>query len=178
LAKAQEELRLQQSANLKKKMVLIYAEIGGKIVILTIVDPSLMKSNSVRMKHHITYGFPEYKQFFMKASYSLKGKRLETKCPCTYTVSTADGFNFDIIDNNGTTIISFESLIHYESLAGTSVSGVEFDQFWYDPFKGSFDAETAKFHAELNMLIEADADYVRKNPKLLEKGYFPYVMRF
>ena len=66
----------------------------------------------------------------------------------------------------------------FESLAGTSVSGVEFDQFWYDPFKGSFDAETAKFHAELNMLIEADADYVRKNPKLLEKGYFPYVMRF
>jgi predicted methyltransferase len=44
LAEAQEELRLRQLANLKKKMVIIYAVINGQIVILTIVDPSLMKS--------------------------------------------------------------------------------------------------------------------------------------
>lgn len=177
LAEAQEQWRLQQLANLRKRIVFVYAVIDGEIVILTIVDPSLMKSTySVGMKHHITYGVPEYIKLFMKASYSFKGKRLELKenHKYSYTVSTTDGFNFDIIDTDGTRILSFETLIHYESLAGKSFSGVQFDQFFYDPFKDSFDAETAKFHAELDMLIEADADYVRKNPQLLEEGYIPY----
>lgn len=178
LREAQEQFRLQQLANLYKKMVFIYAEIDGEIVIFTIVDQSLMKSTySVGMKHHITYGFPEYKQFFMKASYSLKGKRLETECPYTYTVSTADGFNFDVKDIDGKKIDSFNSLIHYDTLAGKSVSGVQFDQFCYDPFKGSFDAKTAKFHAELDRLIKADADYITENPELLEEGYFQYFRR-
>jgi len=175
LAEAQEKLRLQQLANLKKRMVIMFARIGNKIVILTIVDPSLMKSSySVGMKHHITYGSPDYKKIHMKASYSLRGKRSERDNAHSYTVSTADGFNFDIIGTDETTITSFETLIHYESLAGKSVSGVQFDQFWYDPFQGSFDDETVKFNTELIMLIKADADYVTKNPELLEKGYVPY----
>jgi hypothetical protein len=177
LAEAQEQWRLQQLANLRKRMVIIFAEIDGQIVIVAIVDPSLMRSTySVGMKHHITYGVPEYRKLFMKASYSFKGKRLELKenHKYSYTVSTTDDFNFDIIDTDGTRRLSFETLIHYESLAGKSFSGVQFDQFFYDPFKDSFDAETAKFHAELDRLIEADADYVRKNPQLLEEGYIPY----
>lgn len=175
LAEAQEKLRIQQLANLKKRMVIIYAIIDGQIVILAIVDPSLIKSSySVGRNHHITYGSPDYERIYMKASYSPRGKRSERNHQYSYTVSTADGFNFDIIDTDGTTRLSFETLIHYESLVGTSVSGVQFDQFWYDPFKGSIDDETAKFHAELDRLIQADADYVRENPELLEEGYVPY----
>lgn len=175
LAKAQEESRIRQLANLTKKMVIMFAMIGEQIVILTIVDPSLIKSNySLGMKHHITYGSPDYEKIYMKASYSPRGKRSERNHQYSYTVSTVDGFNFDILDTDGTTRLSFETLIHYESLAGTSVSGVQFDQFFYDPFKGSIDDETAKFHAELDRLIQADADYVRENPELLEEGYVPY----
>ena len=79
LAEERKNCRLQQSANLRKKMVVIFAEINGQIVILTIVDPSLINSNvSVLMKHHIIYGFPEYKEGVrMKASYSSRGKRSE-----------------------------------------------------------------------------------------------------
>lgn len=155
----------------------MFFKIGDQIVILTIVDPSLMKSSySVGMQHHITYGSPDYERIYMKASYSFKGKRREIKenHRYSYTVSTADGFNFDIIDTDGTTILSFETLIHYESLVGTSVSGVKFDQFFYDPFQGSIDDETAKFHKELDRLIQADAEYVSGNPELLEEGYIPY----
>lgn len=174
LAEAQEELRLHQLANLKKKMVVIYAVIDGQIVILTIVDPSLMKSAySFGKKHHITYGFPDYQKIYMMASYSPRGKRSELP-HYSYTVSTADGVNFNIIDADGTTSLSFETLIHYESLAGKSVSGVQFDQFWYDPFQRQFDDETVKFHAELVRLIKADAEYVSGNPELLGKGYIPY----
>jgi hypothetical protein len=75
---------------------------------------------------------------------------------------------------DGTIILSFETLIHYESLVGTSVSGVQFDQFFYDPYKSPFDAQTSQFHAELDRLIRADADYVSKTPELLEEGYIPY----
>lgn len=175
LAEAQEKLRLQQLANLKKKMVIMFAKIGNKIFILTIVDPSLMKSSySFRMKHHITYGSPDYEKIRMKASYSIRGKRSERDNAYSYTVSTADGFNFDIIGLDGTTSTSFETLIHYESLAGKSFSDVQFDQFFYDPFKDSIDDETAKFDEELKRLIEADAEYVSKNPELLEEGYIAY----
>jgi hypothetical protein len=175
LADAQEKSRIRQLANLTKKMVFMFAMIDGQIVILSIVDPSLIKSSySVGMKHHITYGSPDYEKIHMKASYSPRGKRSERIHQYSYTVSTADGFNFDIIDMDGKISLSFQSLIQYESLVGTSVSGVQFDQFWYDPFKGSIDDETAKFHAELDRLIQADADYVSKNPKLLEEGYVPY----
>jgi len=111
----------------------------------------------------------------MNASYSPRGKRSE-QYPKSYTVSTTDGSNFDIIDADGTTRLSFETLIHYESLAGKSVSGVQFDQFWYDPFKGQFDDETAKFHEELDRLIQADAEYVSGNPELLGERYIPYFM--
>ena len=112
-------------------MVIIFAEIDGQIVILAIVDPSLMKSSySFGMKHHITYGSPDYEEIYMMASYSPRGKRSE-RYHYSYTVSTADGVNFDIIDTDGTTRLSFETLIHYESLAGKSFSGVQFDQFWY-----------------------------------------------
>ena len=153
----------------------MFAMIDGQIVILTIVDPSLIKSNySLGMKHHIIYGSPDYEKIHMKASYSPRGKRSERIHQYSYTVSTADGFNFDIIDMDGKTSLSFQSLIQYESLAGRSFSGVNIDQFFYDPFKRPFDAETAKFDAELDRLIQADADYVSKNPKLLEEGYVPY----
>jgi len=177
LEEERENGRLHQLANLMKKMVIMFAKIRNEIVILTIVDPSLLKfDNSVRMKHHITYGYLDYKKVHMMASYSPREKRSELieNYQYSYTVSTADGLNFDILDTDGTTILSFETLIHYESLVGTLVSGVQFDQFWYDPFKGSIDNETAKFHAELDRLIQADADYVKKNPELLEKGYVPY----
>jgi hypothetical protein len=110
----------------------------------------------------------------MNASYSSRGKRSELKNEHSYTVSTVDGFNFYIIDADGTRILTYETLFHYESLAGKSFSGVQFDQFWYDPFKGQFDDKTAKFHAELVRLIQADAEYVKNNPKLLEEGYIPY----
>ena len=176
LADFEEKMRIRQLSNLRKKMVIMFAMIGEQIVILTIVDPSLMKSSySFGMKHHITYGSPNYEKIYMKASYSFKGKRSERNHQYSYTVSTVDGFNFDILDADGTTILSFETLIHYESLVETSVSGVQFDQFWYDPFQGSFDDKTTmKFNTELIRLIEADADYVNKNQKLLEEGYVPY----
>ena len=175
LAEAQEQLRLQRLANLRKKMVIIFAEINGQIVILTIIDLELLKLKySVGMNHYITYGSSDYEKLNMMASYTYKGKRLDKSDCCAYTVSTADGFNFDIIRTDGTTILSFETLIHYESLVGTSVSGVQFDQFFYDPFQCPFDAETAKFHAELDRLIKADADYVSENPELLEEGHIPY----
>ena len=175
LADAQEKLRIRQLTNLKKKMIIIFAIINGERLILAIVDPSLMKSSySVERNHHIIYGSPDYKEIHMMASYSPRGKRSERNHQYSYTVSTANGFKFHIIDENGTTRLSFETVIDYESLAGTSVSGVQFDQFWYDPFKGSIDDETAKFQKELDRLIQADADYVSKNPKLLEEGYVPY----
>lgn len=177
LAEAQEESRIQQLANLKKRMVIMFAKIGNEIVIMTIVDPSLIKSNySLGMKHHITYGSPDYQRIYMKASYSPRGKRNELKenHECSYTVSTADGFNFDIFDADGTRILTFKTRIYYESLAGKSFSGIQFDQFFYDPFKCPFDEKTAKFHVELDRLIRADADYVSKNPELLEEGYVPY----
>ena len=175
LAEEQKKLRLQRLANLRKKMVIIFAEINGEIVILTNIDLELLKLKySVGMNHYITYGSSDYEKLNMMASYTYKGKRLDKSDSCAYTVSTADGFNFDIIGTDGTTILSFETLIHYESLVGTSVSGVKFDQFFYDPFQCPFDAETAKFHAELDRLIQADADYVSENPELLEEGHIPY----
>jgi len=173
LAEAQENCRIRQLANLMKKMVIMFAMVGNETIILAIVDPTLMNDNSVRMKHHITYGSPDYEKIYMRASYSPRGKRSK-RYPKSYTVSTTDGSNFDIIDADRTTILSFETLIHYESLAGKSVSGVQFDQFWYDPFKGQFDDETAKFHEELDRLIQADAEYVSGNPEVLGEGYIPY----
>jgi hypothetical protein len=176
LAERQEKLQLQQSANLRMKMVFIFADIDGERLILTIVDPSLMNSeDSVERNHHIKYGSSEYNLIHMRASYSPRGKRskLIKNDQYSYTVSTADGINFDIIGTDGTTILSFETVIDYESLAGRSFSGVQFDQFWYDPFKCPFDAETAKFDAVLNRLIKADADYVSENPNM-KKGYFRF----
>jgi hypothetical protein len=176
LAEEQKRLRLQRLANLRKKMVIMFAEINGQMVILTIIDVELLKSDySARMKnYHITYGSIDYEELNMMASYTCRGKRLDKSDSCAYTVSTADGFNFDIIGTDGTTILSFKTLIHYESLVGTSVSGVKFDQFWYDPFQCPFDAETAKFHAELDRMIEADTNHVSKNPDILDEGYIPY----
>lgn len=174
LEEAQEKLRLQQLANLGKIMVVIYAEIAGVIVILTIVDPSLMMSSySSGMKHHIVYGNSEYRRLSTKSSYNNKGKPSERRIDGSYTVYTKDGFNFNVFGTDGTTF-SFTSSIHYPTLVGESVSGVQFDQFWYDPSKRSSDVETAKFDAELDRLIKADADDVRKNPELLEEGYIPY----
>lgn len=176
LAEAQEQLRLQRLANLRKKMVIIFAEIDGRIVILTIIDVELLKSDySARTKnYHITYGSSNYEELYMIASYTCRGKRLNKTDCRAYTVSTDDGVNFKIFDTDGKLVFSFETLIQYETLAGTSVSGIKFDQFFYDPFQCSFDDETAKFHAELDRLIEADADYVSKNPDILDEGYIPY----
>ena len=178
LAKELEQIRLKHSANLKKRMVIMFFQIDEQIVILTIVDPSFMKSkSSVEMKHHITYGSPNYDEIYMKASYTFKGKRrvIEENNRYSYTVSTTDGSNFHIIDDtDGTTRLSFKTLIHYDSLVGTSVSGVKFDQFFYDPFQDSFDDKTAKFHKELDRLIRADADYVKENPELSEEVYIRY----
>jgi hypothetical protein len=175
LAEALEKLRLQRLANLYKKMVIIFAEIDGQKVILTIIDFELLKLKySAGMNQCIKYGSSDYHTVDTTAWYTYKGKR-ERKTDCrAYTVSTDDGVNFKIFDTDGKLVFSFETLIHYESLAGKSFSGVQFDQFFYDPFQGSFDDETAKFHKELDRLIQADAKYVSENPELLKEGYFPY----
>jgi hypothetical protein len=176
LAEALEKLRLQRLANLRKKMVIMFAEINGRIVILTIIDVELLKSDySARTKnYHITYGSSNYEELNMIVSYTRRGKRLDKSDCRAYTVSTDDGVNFKIFDTDGKLVFSFETLIQYETLAGTSVSGVKFDQFFYDPFKGSFDDETGKFDAELDKMIEADADHVSKTPDILDEGYIPY----
>jgi hypothetical protein len=162
LAEAQEKLRLQELANLNKKMVVIYAEIAGEIVILTIVDPSLMMSSySSGMNHHIVYGNSEYRRLSTISSYNNKGKRSERRIDESYTVSTADGVNFNVFGTDGKPCFSFTSSIHYPTLAGKSVSGVQFDQFWYDPSKSSSDDKTAKFHAELDRLIKEEPTYHR-----------------
>lgn len=156
-------------------MVIVFAKIDGQIVILTIIDLELLKLKySAGMNQCIKYGSSDYDRVDSTAWYTYKGTR-ERKTDCrAYTVSTDDGVNFKIFDTDGKLVFSFETLIQYETLAGTSVSGVKFDQFLYDPFQCPFDAETVRFHAELDRLIEADADYVSKNPELLEKGYIPY----
>ena len=158
--KEAERARIHQSRNLNNNMVIIYFEFYDVIVILAIVDPSLMMSSySFGMNHHIMYGHPKYRILEMIVSYNNKGVRSEKKIDESYTVSTADGVNFTVIGRDGNHVFSFTSLIHHPTLVGKSVSGVQFDQFWYDPSKRSSDRETAKFHAELGKLIEADSNY-------------------
>jgi len=141
-------------------MVIIYAEINGVIFILTIVDPSLiMSSYSYGMNHHTMYGHLKYKRLLMTSSYNNKGKLSKRSIDESYTVSTVDGVNFNVISTDGNLVFHFTSLIHHPTLVGKSVSGVQFDQFWYDPSKRSSDVETVKFHAELGKLIEADSNY-------------------
>ena len=157
-----EQARVCQSRDMNKKMVFVYAVIDGKIVILTIVDPSLMMSSySSGMNHHIVYGNSEYRRLSTISSYNNKGKRSERRIDESYTVSTADSVNFNVFGTDGKLCFSFTSSIHYPTLVGKSVSGVQFDQFWYDPSKRSSDVETAKFDAELDGLIEEDPTYHR-----------------
>ena len=68
LAEEQKKLRLQRLANLRKKMVIIFAEINGEIVILTNIDLELLKLKySVGMNHYITYGSSDYEKLNMMA---------------------------------------------------------------------------------------------------------------
>jgi hypothetical protein len=173
-AEAQEQMRLQRLANLHKKMVIIFADLDYQKVMLTIVDPSLMKSEcSVREKHHVVYGSADYRQLSMKASYNLRGTRLIQSDVKSYTVSTPDGIEFKVVDFDGN-VFSFKSLMKYETLVGRTFSNVKIDQYWYDPFKASFDDEAAKFHAELDKLVEADRQHIEGHPELLGEGYIPY----
>ena len=157
-----EQARIHRSRNLNNRMVIIYAKIAGVIVILAIVDPSLMMSSySFGMNHHIMYGHPKYRTLEMIASYNNKGVRSERKIDESYTVSTDDGVNFNVIGTDGNHDFSFTSSIDHPTLVGKSVSGVQFDQFWYDPLKRLSDHKTAKFDAEFDGLIKADTDYHR-----------------
>lgn len=162
LSREAEQARIHRSRNLNNRMVIIYAKIAGVIIIFAIVDPSLMMSSySFGMNHHIMYGDPKYRTLEMIASYNNKGVRSEKKIDGSYTVSTDDGVNFNVIGTDGNHVFSFTSSIQYPTLVGKSVSGVQFDQFWYDPSKCSSDVESAKFDAELDRLIQADTDYHR-----------------
>lgn len=157
-----EQARIHRSRNLNNMMVIIYFEFYDIIVILAIVDPSLMMSSySFGMNHHIMYGHPKYKTLEMIVSYNNKGVRSEKKIDESYTVSTADGVNFNVFGTDGKLYFSFTSSIDHPTLVGKSVSGVQFDQFWYDPSKRSSDVETAKFDAELDGLIKEDPTYHR-----------------
>ena len=159
--------------NLNKSSVIIFAKIDDEIVILTILDFNLLKSDySVGMKHHIMYGLSDYHKLTMMASYTFRGKRLD-KHYSTYTVFTEDGIHFNILNTDGNVLFSFETLIQYESLAGRSISDVNFDQFLYEPHKCASDKDTAMFHTELDRLIEADRQNIERNPEL-RQGYFPY----
>ena len=169
-----EDERLKQLYNLTKEMVFVFLELNGIIVVLAIVDPSWIRSSSSKPNNpHIVYGDPEYRLLSMKASYNTCGDRSEITDVKSYTVSTSDGITFNVIDIEEN-VFSFTTFVKYESLVGQIVSGVQFDQFWYSPSKVVSDSETAKFHAELDMLVEADAEHVRRNPKLLEDGYILY----
>lgn len=157
-----ERARIHQSRNLNNNMVIIYFEFYDVIVILAIVDPSLiMSSYSFGMNHHIMYGHPKYRILEMIVSYNNKGKLSKRSIDESYTVSTVDGVNFNVISTDGNLVFHFTSLIHHPTLVGKSVSGVQFDQFWYDPSKRSSDVETVKFHAELGKLIKAVPSYHR-----------------
>ena len=156
-------------------MIIIYIKIHDQIVIITLLDFNLLKSDySVGMKDHLMYGLGEYEKLSMMTSYTYRRKRLSKEIYSSYTVSTPDGFSFYIIDKDGTTRFSFQSLIQYESLAGRSFPGVNIDQFLYEPHKYASDKDTKMFHTELDRLIQADADDVSKNPKLPEERYVPY----
>lgn len=169
-----EERILKEMKNLNKPIIIIFAEIGDEIVIITILDFKLLNSDySVGMKYHLMYGLDKYEKLNMTASYTYRGKRLIKQYYSTYTVSTDDGIHFDVIDTDGTKITSFETLIQYESLAGKSSSGVIFDQFLYEPHKCASDKDTAMFHTELDRLIQADRQKVEIHPELGE-GYIPY----
>lgn len=157
-----EQARIHRSRNLNNRMVIIYAKIAGVIIILAIVDPSLMMSSySFGMNHHIMYGDPKYRTLEMIASYNNKGMRSERKIDESYTVSTDDGVNFNVIGTDGNHVFSFTSSIDHPTLVGKSVSSVQFNQFWYDPSKCSSDHKTSQFYAELDRLIKADTDYHR-----------------
>jgi hypothetical protein len=94
-----EERILKEMKNLNKPSVLMFAKIGDKIVILTILDFNLLNKNySVGMNHHIMYGLCQYDKLNMISLYTYRGKRLIKKYHSTYTVLTDDDIHFDIID--------------------------------------------------------------------------------
>lgn len=166
-----ENLRLQRLYNLKKRMVVIFAVVNGEIVILTMVDPSLMISSI--NNSHIVYGTPEYHRLSMMASYNPRGTRTN-KLNCeSYTVSTVDGINFNVVDKDGK-VFSFETFMKYESLVGQTVSDVKFDQWLYDPINVESDEKTRMIDDELFKVIEHERINIAKNPTLLEQGYVLY----
>lgn len=168
-----ENLRLQRLYNLKKRMVIVFVKLDDILVILTIIDPSLIKCPSTTGKnHHIVYGDTEYKILSMMASHNPSGTRIENKCFKSYTVSTLDRSEFEVIDKNGKPVFSFETFMKYESLTGKTFSDVVFDQFLFSPSNVESDEKTAMFHTELLRLIKEDADYLKENPDIV--GYIPY----
>jgi hypothetical protein len=178
-----EKLRIQRLYNLKKRMVVIFVVLNGQIVILTMVDPSLMSCTySSAKNHHIVYGNTEYHRLSMMASHNPRGTRTDKLKFESYTVSTVDGTNFDVIDKNGK-VLSFETFMKYESLDGQTVSDVKVkqtfldvkvDQWLYDPSDVESDEKTRMIHAELLKVIEEDKKYLAENPTLLEEGYVLY----
>lgn len=169
-----EILRLQRLYNLKKRMVVIFADVKGEPVILTMVDPSLMSCTySSGKNHHIVYGNTEYYRLSMKASCNPRGTRTNKPDFKSYTVSTPDGINFKVVDKDGK-VFSFKTFMKYESLVGQTVSDVKVDQWLYDPSDVESDEKTRMIHSELLKVIEEDKKYLAENPTLLEEGYVLY----
>ena len=175
LAKRLQELetrRLQRLYNLKKRMVVIFAVVKGEIVILTMVDPLLMRCNySSAKNHHIVYGTTEYHRLSMMASYNPRGTRTNKPNCESYTVSTVDGINFKVVDKDGK-VFSFETFMKYESLVGQNVSDVKFDQWLYDPINVESDEKTLMIHGELLKVIEHEKKTSKKTRNFLNKSTF------
>jgi hypothetical protein len=166
-----ENLRLQRLYNLKKRMVVIFAVVNGEIVILTMVDPSLMVSSI--NSSHIVYGTPEYYLLSMMASYNQRGTRRDKRDFESYTVSTVDGINFNVVDKDGK-VFSFETFMKYESLVGQTFSDIQFDQWLYDPINVESDEKTRMIHEELLKVIQHEKRNIAETPTLLEEWYVPY----
>jgi len=175
LHQTRENDRLQRLYNLNKTMVVVFVELGDTLVILTIVDLSLIKCHSTtRQNHHIVYGNTEYKTLSMMASHNPSGTRRENTYFESYTVSTLNGSEFNVVDKNGEKVFSFETFMKYESLTEKTFSDVKFDQWLYSPSNVESDEKTAMFHPELVRLIKEDEDYLKKNTELRQDGYVPY----
>ena len=165
-----ETLRLQRLYNLNKRMVVIFANVNGVIVILTMVDPALMLSST--SNSYIVYGdMNKWRRLAMKASYNPRGTRTNKSDFKSYTVSTTDGSNFNFVDKDGK-VLSFETFMEYESLVGQTVSDVQVDQWLYDPREVGSDENTTMIHEELLKIIEEDKTYLAANPSL--KNYILY----
>lgn len=155
-----ESERRKELYNLCKPMVIVFTELGGRMIISTIVDPILIGSTFVTgNRYHLVYGAADYTNISTTASYNSKGNRTERKGE-SYTVSTDDGINFKVnhMYDIEKTVFSFKSSIKYENIVGT-YENVEFGQAFFSPKNLKTDRETRMIHAQLLQLIENDKKY-------------------